>query len=114
MEIIEEVKLAKNKIRDTDDCTGIVLTSGPYTTQDGLTFSPLEKFLNRMEDQQPDILVMHGPFLPENHKLVELGRFEVNGNMLTIHDFYCEIWKMIVNSLPNARVVIIPSIKDVL
>jgi len=90
------------------------MTSGPYTTNDGLTFSPLEKFLTKMEDQQPDILVMHGPFLAEEHKLVKFGRFEVNGVMLTIHMFYCEIWKMIVNSLPKTKIVIIPSVKDVL
>jgi hypothetical protein len=42
---------------------------------------------------------MMGPFLPDDHKMVLDGRFMIGDKVLSIKDFYNEIWNMVLNSL---------------
>ena len=45
-DIKTEIDIAKSKIKETTDHTSVVISCGPYTTSDGLSFSPFGKFIN--------------------------------------------------------------------
>lgn len=46
------------------------IVSGPYTLKDDLTYEPLHDFMAYCKQNQPDVLIMIGPFLDAEHSLL--------------------------------------------
>ncbi|GJQ11852.1 hypothetical protein GpartN1_g3643.t1 [Galdieria partita] len=56
----------------------IFVASGPYTVSTNLRYDPLKRLLDKVEMMKPDLVILSGPFLDENHRLVENGPTEVS------------------------------------
>ncbi|EME26474.1 DNA polymerase alpha subunit B [Galdieria sulphuraria] len=56
----------------------ILVASGPYTISTNLRYDPLKRLLNKVETKKPDLVILVGPFLDENHRVVENGPTEVS------------------------------------
>ncbi|KAI8812272.1 DNA polymerase alpha/epsilon subunit B-domain-containing protein [Cladochytrium replicatum] len=53
----------------------IMCASGPFTLEDTLTFEPLEDFVSVVEKEQPDVVILLGPFVDSDHPMI------LNGNI---------------------------------
>jgi DNA polymerase alpha subunit B len=54
----------------------MITASGPFTLDDDFSFQPLEELLNHCKEQQPDVLVLMGPFISCRHPRVTSGKME--------------------------------------
>jgi DNA polymerase alpha subunit B len=66
----------------------IVTVAGPYTTTDNLNYDPLYDFMNVVMEEQPDVVIMVGPFVDLRHKDIALGEamllFQDGSDHLTV------------------------------
>lgn len=53
-----------------DENLSIVMASGPYTSNNDLSYEPLNELLAYCKINKPDVLIMIGPFLDANHPLI--------------------------------------------
>ena len=51
----------------------IMSVAGPYTTSDNLNYDPLYDFMSEVLREQPDVVVMVGPFVDMRHKDIQSG-----------------------------------------
>ncbi|KAF1803689.1 DNA polymerase alpha/epsilon subunit B-domain-containing protein [Mucor lusitanicus] len=54
----------------------MIVASGPYTLDDDLSYQPLEDLLKKCEQDQPNVLLLMGPFLSAHHPRVASGKIE--------------------------------------
>lgn len=52
--------------------------AGPYTTSDNLHYEPLIDFLKVVSKDEPDVVVMTGPFVDFSHDAVQAGQTTVH------------------------------------
>uniref|UniRef100_A0A7S2ERG3 DNA polymerase alpha subunit B n=2 Tax=Ditylum brightwellii TaxID=49249 RepID=A0A7S2ERG3_9STRA len=65
----------------------IMTCAGPYTTMDNLEYNPLSDLLQQIREEQPDVVILTGPFVDIKHPLVQSGNVEIDvgeGNMSKI------------------------------
>jgi len=55
----------------------VVTAAGPFTTSEALDYDPLDTLLGDMMSDQPDVLVLMGPFVDITHPLVKDGDIEI-------------------------------------
>lgn len=55
--------------------TDFVIAAGPFTRPTDLAFEPLWDLMEIVRDNEPHVLLLIGPFLPDNHKLVRVENF---------------------------------------
>lgn len=74
----------------------VVIASGPFTQSDTLTYQPLEDLVVYVQEHQPHVLILIGPFLDALHPQV------IDGSLAQTFD---EIFENIVETLvrPLAR-----------
>ncbi|KAG1062536.1 hypothetical protein G6F42_027398 [Rhizopus arrhizus] len=54
----------------------MIVASGPYTLDDDLSYQPLEDLLKKCEQDQPNVILLMGPFISANHPRVASGKIE--------------------------------------
>lgn len=52
----------------------IYVACGPYTLYDNLNFEPLESLISHIVQNKPDIVILNGPFVDSEHKLIKSGK----------------------------------------
>lgn len=89
----------------------IVVAAGPFTLQNNLLYEPLEDLLKYVIENKPNLLILLGPFLEQNHDCI------LNGNAVEYFGTHFEnLIENIMDRLKevaNLEVVIISSCKDV-
>ncbi|WEW61022.1 DNA-directed DNA polymerase alpha subunit pol12 [Emydomyces testavorans] len=100
----------------------ILITSGPYTTDDNLEFEPLNALCVKAAEQSADILILMGPFLDIEHPLLANGDFElpelngVDPDTATLSTLfkYCisRPLHQLAMAVPSIIIVLIPSVRD--
>ena len=45
----------------------VIAASGPFTTSDSLTYTPLQSLLVKIKDLKPEIIILSGPFIDKKH-----------------------------------------------
>lgn len=87
----------------------IVIGAGPFTLQDNLSYEPLHDLLNYVNETQPQILILMGPFLDRCHESIFNG-----GLAQTFDSFFEGLIENIMNSVLNVdiQVIIVASLKD--
>lgn len=51
----------------------VVIASGPFTQSDTMTYQPLEDLIMYVQEHQPHVLILIGPFLDALHPQVTEG-----------------------------------------
>ena len=94
----------------------IFIASGPYTTDDNLLFESLDAICDKAAAQQPDVVILTGPFIDSEHPLVRDGDFdlesvdETQGG--TLEDLFRERISRRIRRITNSIVILIPSLRD--
>lgn len=110
--------------RQNNKPLSIVVASGPYTTSDNLLFEPLADLIQRINETNPDAVILHGPFIDVNHPIIQSGEFDVinpfSTNDTPVEDATLDdVFKYTVGYHlkqlhdPNLPVIMIPSVNDV-
>ncbi|KAJ2960153.1 hypothetical protein NQZ79_g4508 [Umbelopsis isabellina] len=89
----------------------ICVAAGPYTLDDDLTYQPLEDLLQTLASEQPDILILLGPFVPASHPLLVNG--EVDASPVDV--FRTQISSRLqrfIQQCPRSQVLIVPHSDD--
>ncbi|XP_034250345.1 DNA polymerase alpha subunit B isoform X2 [Thrips palmi] len=88
----------------------VVVASGPFTQSDTMTYQPLEDLIMYVQQHQPHILILIGPFLDALHPQVTAG---------LLAQSFTEIFENIVDTLMrtlagcHTEVILVPSSRDV-
>lgn len=51
----------------------VITAAGPFTLDDDLSFQPLEDLLKMCTSQQPDVILLMGPFISSEHPKIKKG-----------------------------------------
>ncbi|KAM3583242.1 DNA-directed DNA polymerase alpha subunit pol12 [Umbelopsis sp. WA50703] len=97
----------KTKGKPLDIC----VAAGPYTLDDDLTYQPLEELLQTIAPEQPDILILLGPFVSTSHPLLVNG--EVDATPVDV--FRTQIsarLQRFTQRCPRSQVLIVPHADD--
>lgn len=90
----------------------MIIAAGPFTTSDNLLFEPLNELLAYARRQQPQILLLIGPFVDSEHPEIKKG---------TVNMTFDDIFSLLVLQKlqdyveymgSTAKVVLVPSIRD--
>lgn len=54
----------------------IVVAAGPFTTSDSLSYEPLSDLITFVIENEPDCLILMGPFLDKKHHQVETAQMD--------------------------------------
>lgn len=100
----------------------ILVSSGPYTTEDNLDFTPLRTLLDTASSLQADALILSGPFIDIEHPLIRTGDFDLPANCpvspdkATLTDLFRHHITRPLTELtqthPKVSIILIPSIRD--
>ncbi|XWS34618.1 hypothetical protein CRYUN_Cryun21dG0053400 [Craigia yunnanensis] len=90
----------------------VIIAAGPFTTTDNLLFEPLTELLAYATRKCPQMLILLGPFIDSEHPQIKKGTVDLSFDEI----FQLEVLRMVQDYLeymgPDARVVIIPSVRD--
>lgn len=62
----------------------IVTAAGPFTTADNLDYQPLVDLIAGLVQQQPDVVILTGPFVDMTHATVASGNTVVDGSVVPL------------------------------
>ena len=54
----------------------LVAAAGPFTTAEDLAYGPLKALLQHCQQQQPDVLLLMGPFVDADHPKIQDGQLQ--------------------------------------
>ncbi|CAH7686099.1 DNA polymerase alpha/epsilon subunit B-domain-containing protein [Phakopsora pachyrhizi] len=86
---------------------------GPFTWDDDLEFLPFESLINQLTKEKPDLLILLGPFIDINHPFIKAGDIDKMPSEIFKEKITQKLKKMI-EVIPNLRIVLIPSQRDLL
>ncbi|KAL8949028.1 MAG: hypothetical protein Q9222_004837 [Ikaeria aurantiellina] len=102
----------------------LIVAAGPYTTDDSLTFEPLNALCQKAEETCADMLVLVGPFLDIEHPLLASGDFDlpddpsIEPDRATLVDVFriliAKPLQALAQAIPSITIVCIPSVRDVM
>jgi len=104
MKVSNSVEMIENESR-----ISIMVASGPFTTSDSLSYEPLLDFITLVKENKPDVTLLLGPLLDENHQIIKNDQLQGNINDLS------EEWISYISSELQdfTQVVFLPSQKDI-
>ena len=101
----------------------IIVSAGPYTTDDNLDFEPLHALCEKVKASYSDMLMLVGPLLDVEHPLIASGDFELpddpsfEPDKATLTDaFRILVGKPlseVARVVPSITIVLVPSVRDV-
>lgn len=68
----------------------LVVASGPYTNSDSLDYEPLFELMQHVAETEPHVLILLGPFVPDNHTDIQ------NSNVL---DTFQQLFEELVEKI---------------
>lgn len=102
----------------------MLVAAGPYCLRDGLDYCPLEKALEYAAKANPQVLVLLGPFVDANNKLICDGDAQLEGEAepCSFEEVYtkCVLRTLrrgiaaLRRSSPSTQVLLVPSLEEVL
>ncbi|KAH8811928.1 DNA polymerase alpha subunit B N-terminal-domain-containing protein [Xylogone sp. PMI_703] len=100
----------------------ILISAGPYTTDDNLDFEPLHAICSLAADSYADALILTGPFLDIDHPLIASGDFDLPEDAITEQDtvtmttvfkhLVSPAFNRLASSNPHTIILLVPSVKD--
>ena len=81
-DLLEKQRL-KNTLQSNSQHLQIMVCQGPYTFNDSLTYQPLQLLVKQVQINNPDILVMMGPFVDESNHWLKHPLVEIDGQSVS-------------------------------
>ena len=122
----DELDVHNDRLTSADGETrplSMLLASGPYTTETDLSFAPLHALLEKASAQQPDILILTGPFLDLEHPLIASGDFaphlpstKIDPDRTTLTEIFhlliAQPLQKLAQAIPTITIILVPSLRD--
>ncbi|CAL1713336.1 unnamed protein product [Somion occarium] len=86
---------------------------GPFTTDSDLQFKPWRAVVQKINADQPDVVLLLGPFLDCNHPSLKYGDIDAPLPVI-FQQTFIEPLRDYLDSKPGALVLIVPSVRDLL
>ena len=100
----------------------VMLASGPYTTDDNLSFEPLHALCDKAAETYADMLVLVGPIFDIEHPLLASGEFDlpddasIEPDKATLTDAFRILvgnpLRQLAQKVPSITIILIPSTRD--
>ncbi|CAG8538593.1 5122_t:CDS:2, partial [Scutellospora calospora] len=90
----------------------VVIAAGPYALETGFEYEPLRELIKKMAQEKPDILILMGPFVDEEHPMIQNGEV-LNTPGELFKKFITLPLAAFIKSSPDTKIVMIPSTKDI-
>lgn len=88
----------------------VLYASGPFTLEDDLAYTPLMDLLQVVKEQQPNLLLLAGPFVDKSHALIR----DDSSLQLSYDELFESLLEKITKGVPGTtQVILIPSLEDV-
>lgn len=91
----------------------LVVASGPFTWDDDLDYVPFESLVDELIKEQPDCVILLGPFVDVNHSMIKTGNITQMPSTIFREQISNRIHHL-VSSSPRTHVILIPSPRDLL
>ena len=101
----------------------IMTACGPFTHRTNLLYEPLKDLFRKIENEQPNVLILMGPFLDWNHEQISEGNLSFKNpnnegklEFLDYSELFDKLFEFIsgeLNKSPHTKVVLIPSAREV-
>lgn len=91
----------------------MIVARGPYTLDDDLSYQPLEDLLNKCSEEQPNVILLMGPFVTLNHPKIATGKV----NSLPEEIFHNQIFRKLERFLEKSQhshVLLMPHADDII
>ena len=100
----------------------VLISSGPYTSDDNLDFEPLQALCEKAAESYPDVFILIGPILDLEHPLLASGDFDlpddasIEPDKATLND----VFRILVGAplrhlalkVPSLTIILVPSMRD--
>jgi DNA polymerase alpha subunit B len=94
--------------RDIVRPLSIFIAAGPFSTDENVLYEPLDDLLKVVSKENPDVLLLIGPFVDSTNSLIETDKLD---------ESYDDIFEHVVEKLKDisekTSVVLIPSLRDI-
>lgn len=97
----------------SDGNMAVLVSSGPYTLDHCLDFSPLTALLQKAAELKPQVLVLCGPFVDAEHSSFKAGLVDDYPEQLFRQQILLRLTEFSAEN-PQARIVLVPSLRDVI
>ncbi|XP_031561015.1 DNA polymerase alpha subunit B-like [Actinia tenebrosa] len=99
-----------DKLHKSSSPFSMMVVAGPFTTSDNLLYEPLNDLITVIKKDQPDLLILLGPFVDAKHEKIESGDLDE-----TFEEMFTRQVVTIVGAIQRqqTKVVIVPSQRDV-
>lgn len=121
---VSAIENVNQRLHEQDNASplNLMVSAGPYTSDDNLGFEPLKELCNKASETSADVLIIIGPFLDIEHPLVATGDFELpddadlDPDVATLSDVFRvligEPLKQLAQDNPALTILIVPSTRD--
>jgi len=99
----------EEQVYEETNSFNMVVACGPYTPTDSLMYEPLKAILEYCEEEKPDILLLLGPFVDQDHPSISKGTVDVSFEDI----FEIKVMEELHALEEHTKVVIMPSVRDV-
>ncbi|MCJ1247379.1 DNA-directed DNA polymerase alpha subunit pol12 [Trapelia coarctata] len=100
----------------------VIISSGPYTTDDNLNFEPLHAICEKASETYADALILIGPLFDIQHPLLATGDFDlpddpsIEPDKATFTDAFRIMvagpLRRLAQAVPSITIILIPSVRD--
>ncbi|MCJ1474789.1 DNA-directed DNA polymerase alpha subunit pol12 [Lambiella insularis] len=119
----ERVGLVETDNSDSaSSALNVIVSSGPYTTDDNLDFEPLHALCERASETYADALILIGPFFDIEHPLLASGDFDlpndpsIEPDKATLTDAFRIMiggpLRRLAQAVPSITIILVPSVRD--
>jgi DNA polymerase alpha subunit B len=100
------------RMQDTIGGFTLLAAAGPFSTSDSLDMAPLDDLIARVRGEEPDVLLLMGPYVDVNNSIVKAGCLPDN---LTLPEFFSErVLQPLMDCISGLRtqLLLMPSQRD--
>jgi hypothetical protein len=90
----------------------MLVAAGPFTTTGDMAYTPLEDLLDVIRREKPDVVMLIGPFVDEEHPAVKAGDVQVTYEAM-FEDVINRIGAVVIEETESTELLLIPSLRDV-
>uniref|UniRef100_A0A1B0FHG0 DNA polymerase alpha subunit B n=1 Tax=Glossina morsitans morsitans TaxID=37546 RepID=A0A1B0FHG0_GLOMM len=65
-----------------------VVAAGPFTNDDDLVYDPLQDLVTYLKENKPNVLILTGPFVDSNHKLIKENAVGTDTTILVVASYH--------------------------
>ena len=121
--INERIGYADSDDTKTNSSTlNVIVSSGPYTSDDNLDFEPLHTLCEKASETYADALILIGPLFDIEHPLLATGDFDlpddpsIEPDKATLTDAFRIMvagpLRRLAQAVPSITIILVPSVRD--